>query len=304
MAEINRTMNAREWAMLLALSLIWGFSFFFNSLGLRDITPLTLVLGRVAIGASTLLPVIYLMGQRLPPEPRVWGAFLTMGLLNNVIPFSLIAWGQTHIAGGLASILNATTPLFTVIIAHFATREEKMTGNRLTGVLLGLVGVAIMIGPDVLRTLGGDVLAQLAVLLASIFYALSSIFAKRFNAMVSSPIATACGVMIASSAMLLPLSVLIDRPWMLPAPSTAAIVGVVGIGVFSSALAYVLFYRIVATAGATNLMLVTFLIPVSAILLGTFVLGERLEPKHFAGMALIGAGLAAIDGRLLKKLRA
>lgn len=303
MAHINRTMDAREWAMLFALSLIWGGSFFFNSVGLRDIPPVTFVLCRVAVGAAILIPVIYLTGYRLPREGRVWAAFAVMGLINNVVPFSLIAWGQTHIAGGLAAILNATTPLWTVIVAHFLTTEEKMTGNRLAGVLLGLTGVAAMVGTDVLHTLGANVAAQLAVLLASIFYAFSSVFAKRFDGMVHSPIVTAAGVMTCASLMLLPISLAIDRPWTLPTPSAAALGAVLGIGLLSSAFAYILFYRILATAGATNLMLVTFLIPPSAILLGTFVLGETLEPKHFLGMALIGAGLAAIDGRLLKLLR-
>jgi drug/metabolite transporter (DMT)-like permease len=304
MSQINRNMNAQEWAMLCALSLIWGGSFFFNSLGLREIPPLTLVLLRVAIGAAILVPAISLMGHRLPGRIAIWRAFFIMGLMNNVIPFSLIAWGQTHIAGGLASILNATTPLWTVVVAHLATREEKMTGNKLAGVLLGMVGVAVMIGPDVLQTLGDNVLAQLAVLLAAVFYAVSGVYARRFDALVRSPIVTATGVLIAASAMLLPLALLSDRPWLLPPPSAQSVAAVLGIGILSTAIAYIFFYRILASAGATNLMLVTFLIPVSAILLGTLVLRERLEGRHFAGMALICAGLAAIDGRAIRRLRA
>ncbi len=302
-SHINRTMNAREWTLLVALSAIWSCSFFFNSVALRELPPLTLVWLRVLLGAAVLVPLIHAMGYRLPREGRVWAAFFAMGLMNNVIPFWLIAWGQTHIAGGLAAILNATTPLWTVLVAHFATQDEKMTRNRLAGVALGLAGVAWMVGADALRTLGTNVIAQLAVLAAAVFYALSGVYAKRFDKMGVSPIVTATGLVTASSVMLMPLALTLDRPWTLPMPSAAAWGAVAGVAVLSTALAYILFFRILATAGATNLLLVTFLIPVGAILLGTLVLGERLEAKHFAGMAMIGAGLAAIDGRILKRLR-
>lgn len=302
-SHINRTMNAREWTLLVALSAIWSCSFFFNSVALRELPPMTLVWLRVLLGAAVLVPLIHAMGYRLPREGRVWAAFFAMGLMNNVIPFWLIAWGQTHIAGGLAAILNATTPLWTVLVAHFATHDEKMTRNRLAGVTLGLAGVAWMVGADALRTLGTNVIAQVAVLAAAVFYALSGVYAKRFDKMGVSPIVTATGLVTASSVMLMPLALTLDQPWTLPMPSAAAWSAVSGVAVLSTALAYILFFRILATAGATNLLLVTFLIPVGAIMLGTLVLGERLEAKHFAGMAMIGAGLAAIDGRILKRLR-
>lgn len=208
-------------------------------------------------------------------------------------------WGQTHIASGLAAILNAATPLFTVVAAHVFTSDERMTGNRLVGVFIGLAGVAVMVGPTVLAGLGADLLAQVAVLSAALSYALAGIFGRRFLRMGVQPLATATGQVTASALMLVPIAMVVDRPWTLPLPDASAWGAVFGIAALSTALAYLLYFRLLATAGATNLLLVTFLIPVSAIILGAAVLGERLQPQHFIGMVLIGCGLAAIDGRLL-----
>ena len=295
---VNRTMSAPEWAMLLSLSVLWGGSFFFTRVALFALPPFTLVVLRVGLAALILNTLVPLLGLRMPREARTWAAFLGMGLLNNAIPFCLIVWGQTHIASGLAAILNATTPLFTVVAAHVFTSDERMTGNRLVGVLIGLVGVVIMVGPAVLAGLGADLLAQVAVLGAALSYALAGIFGRRFQRMGVPPLATAAGQVTASTLMLLPIAIVVDRPWTLPVPSASVWGAILGIAALSTALAYVLYFRILATAGATNLLLVTFLIPVSAILLGVVVLGERLDPRHFIGMALIGCGLAAIDGRL------
>lgn len=298
--EIHRSMGGAEWAMLLALSVLWGGSFFFTGVALRALPPLSLVLLRVGLAALLLAVVLRARGLRLPRGARVWAAFFGMGLLNNVVPFCLIVWGQTQIASGLAAILNATTPLATVIVAHVLTADEKMTGNRVAGVVSGFLGVALMIGPRALSGLGTEALAQLAVLAAALSYAFAGIFGRRFGRMGIAPLATATGQVTASTLMLLPVALLIDRPWTLAMPGATVWAAVLGLAALSTALAYVLYFRILATAGATNLLLVTFLIPVSAILLGSLVLGERLEPEHFIGMALIGAGLAAIDGRLLR----
>lgn len=296
---VNRTMSAPEWAMLLSLSVLWGGSFFFTRVALSALPPFTLVVLRVGLAALILNTVVPLSGLRMPREARIWAAFLGMGLLNNAVPFCLIVWGQTHIASGLAAILNAATPLFTVVAAHVFTSHERMTGNRLVGVFIGLAGVAVMVGPTVLAGLGADLLAQLAVLSAALSYALAGIFGRRFLRMGVQPLATATGQVTASALMLVPIAMVVDRPWTLPLPDASAWGAVFGIAALSTALAYVLYFRILATAGATNLLLVTFLIPVSAIILGAAVLGERLQPQHFIGMVLIGCGLAAIDGRLL-----
>jgi drug/metabolite transporter (DMT)-like permease len=239
----------------------------------------------------------------MPRDRASWAAFFGMGILNNMIPFCLIVWGQTHIASGLASILNATTPLFAVVVAHLMTSDEKMTGNRLFGVLVGFAGVAYMIGLDALRDLGANVLAQLAVLGAAISYSFAGIFGRRFRQMGMAPLIPAAGQVTASTILMLPIALIVDRPWTLAAPSAETWMALLGLALLSTAVAYVLFFRILAAAGATNLMLVTFLIPVSAILLGAAVLGEQLQGKHLVGMAMIAIGLAAIDGRLLARLR-
>jgi drug/metabolite transporter (DMT)-like permease len=174
-------MGPLEWALLIALSVLWGGTFFFAEVALDEIRPLALVFARVGIAAGALLFAVYASGQRMPRSVALWGAFFVMGALNNLIPFSLIFWGQTRITGGLAAILNATTPLFTVVLAHCLTSDEKLTPNRLGGVLLGVAGAIVLIGPAVLRELGLQLLAQIAVLGAALSYALAGIFARRFR---------------------------------------------------------------------------------------------------------------------------
>jgi drug/metabolite transporter (DMT)-like permease len=302
MSSPHRTMAPAEWAMLLGLSVLWGGSFFFTGVALRALPPLTLVLLRVSLAAALLNVAVPLLGVRMPLEARVWGAFLVMGLLNNVVPFCLIVWSQTAIASGLAAILNATTPLAGVLVAHALT-DEKVTPRRLGGVLAGLTGVIVVVGPAALQALGTHLAAQLAVLCAAVSYALAGIFGRRFQRLGVAPLATAAGQVSASTLLLFPLALLIDRPWTLAMPGADIWSAVLGIASLSTALAYVLYFRLLASAGATNLLLVTFLIPVSAIVLGAQVLGERLDASHVAGMGLIGLGLAAIDGRPLSWLR-
>ena len=294
----QRPMTPLEWAMLLALATVWGGSFFFNAIAVRELPVFTVALSRVGLAAVLLMMLMRLRGERMPRGRRVWAAFFGMGLLNNAIPFSLIVWGQQHIASGVASILNAATPLFTVLLAHVMTRDERMTPGKLAGVLIGFAGVAVMIGAEALRDLGVHLAAQAMCLAGAVSYAFAGIYGRRFKSMGISPISTATGQVIASSLILAPLVMAVDRPWGLPVPGMTAILALVGVAAISTALAYVLYFRILATAGATNLLLVTFLIPVSAILLGGLFLGEALLPRHMAGMALIGAGLAAIDGRV------
>lgn len=302
-ASVHRAMTPLEWGMLVALSVLWGGSFFFTGIAIRELPPLTIVFLRVALAAAILLVVLKATGVPMPKSRSVWLAFLGMGFLNNVVPFCLIVWGQTHIASGLASILNATTPLFTVVVAHVLTADEKMTGGRLAGVLFGLVGVVVMIGPAVLDTFGTNVAAQIAVLGAAVSYAFAGIYGRRFKRMGVPALATATGQVSASAIMLFPVVLVADQPWTLPMPQLATWAAMLGIAALSTALAYVLYFRLLASAGATNLLLVTFLIPVSAIVLGSLVLGETLQAKHFAGMVCIGLGLAAIDGRLVARFR-
>ena len=292
-----RPMSHYEWLLLTILSIVWGGSFFFVGVAVEALPPLTIVALRVSLAALALLAIIHFTGLRLPTSPKIWGAFVFMGVLNNVIPFTLIVWGQTHIASGLASILNATTPLFTIIAAHFLTRDEKMTGPKIIGVIIGFAGVVVMIGPEALGGVGNSVGAQLAILGAAISYSLAGIFGRRFAQSGIKPVVTATGQVTASSLLLIPLAVFYDKPFTLPMPGIEIWSAVLGLALISTAFAYILYFRILSTAGATNLLLVTLLIPVSAILLGTTVLGEQLELKHAVGMGLISIGLFAIDGR-------
>jgi drug/metabolite transporter (DMT)-like permease len=294
-------MSATDWMLLIALSLLWGGSFFFGKIAVAELPPLTVAFGRVAIAAAILIVLAHATGIALPATLAAWRPFAIMGLLNNAIPFVLILWGQTRIPSGLAAILNATTPLFTVLVAHAATRDERLTPSRLVGVTIGLGGVVVMIGPDLLRDLGSNVAAQGTCLLAAISYAFAGIYGRRFRG--EPALRVAAGQLAMSSLMLAPLALLLDRPWTLTPPSVAAWAALMGTAILSTALGYLIYFRVLARAGATNVLLVTFLIPVSAILLGTLILGEQLAARHIVGMIAIALGLAAIDGRAMRLYR-
>ncbi len=295
-----KQMSQYEWLLLIILSIVWGGSFFFVGVAVEALPPLTIVALRVSLATVALLAVVQFSGMRMPTNPRTWVAFIFMGMLNNVIPFTLIVWGQTHIASGLASILNATTPLFTIVAAHILTKDEKMTSNKVAGVIIGFAGVVIMIGHEALAGLGDSVFAKLAVLAAAISYSLAGIFGRRFAQNGIKPVVTATGQVTASSLILIPLAVFYDKPFTLPMPGFEIWLAILGLALISTAFAYILYFRILSTAGATNLLLVTLLIPVSAVLLGTSVLSEHLELKHMVGMGLISIGLLSIDGRALQ----
>ena len=293
-------MDAADWLQFLVLGTLWGGSYIFGKVALAQLPPFTVAVGRLGLAAVALHVVARAAGHRLPGSIRAWRAFWIMGLLNNAIPMSLILWGQTAIGSGLAAILNASTPLFTVLLAHVCTRDERLTVHKVGGVLFGLAGVAVMIGPDALGGLHRGVLAQLAMLGAAVSYACAGIFGRRFAA--TPPLVTATGQVTASGLTLLVLSLAVDRPWLLPRPSARTWAAVAALAVLCTALAYVIYFRILATSGASNLLLVTLLMPVNAVLLGIVFLGEHIEPRHVAGMALIAAGLAVIDGRLVARL--
>ena len=288
-----------EWLLLVLLSAIWGGSFFFNEVILRELQPFTLVWGRTGFAAITLIIIVYASGHRLPMNLGTWGAFAVMGFLNNFVPFSLIVWGQQHIDSGLASILNATTPLFSVVLAHFLTSDERMTPGRVLGILLGIGGIVVLMGVDALREFGVQSAAQIAILGASCSYALSAIYGRRFQKL--SPLVTAAGMLICSALLITPVALFVDQPLGLR-PQFVTWSALLGLAVLCTAVAYLLYFRILAAAGATNLVLVTFLVPVSAILLGVLVLGERLTLSTLVGMALIFGGLIAVDGRVFGRV--
>ena len=299
LTAVNTIMNRREWAMLVTLSVLWGGSFFFAEIALESLPPLTIVTLRVGLAAITLWLVVLALKLPIPNSPPIWIAFLTMGLLNNVLPFSLIVWGQSQISSGLAAILNATAPLFGVIVAGILLRDESATPLKITGVVIGFAGVIVMMDLSSIAT--SSLLAQLAILAAALSYACASVYGRRFKATGLNPILVAAGQVTGSTLLLLPIALWVDGndPYAnMPAQVWAAIIS---LAVFSTAAAYILYFKLLASAGATNILLVTLLVPVSAILLGWLFLEESLQTPHIIGMAMIALGLSAIDGRLWRR---
>lgn len=296
-------MGLLEWGLLLLLSVLWGGSFFFSKVALAELPPFTVVLGRVAIAAAALYVYLRATGRTIPGSGDVWRAFFGMGLLNNLIPFSLIFWGQTAIASGLASILNATTPIFSILVAHVLTADEKMTPQKIAGVLLGVAGVVVLMSGSAFAGNGPPLWALVACLGAALSYGFAGTFGRRFRRMGIAPAVGAFGQTAATTVMMIPIVALIDAPWGLAAPHLVTIGALLALALISTALAYIIFFHILSVGGAINSSLVTLLIPVSAILLGSLVLGERLSSSHFLGMALIALGLLSIDGRIFAMLR-
>src|SRR5437868_2505690 len=300
---IRAQMNRSDWLTLGLLALIWGGAFFFIGVAVRHVPPLTYVWLRLTIAAVAMWLFLRFRGQSLDLPRQVWTSIVVLAVLNNALPFALFGWGQTHIASGLASILNATTPIWGVVVAHFLTHDERMSPRKVAGVLLGFGGVATMIGPSLLSSLGTNALAQLACVTASLSYALAAVWARRFRRMGLSPMSVTTGQLTAGALMMLPLSMIVDTPWTQAFPPLTAIGAITALALFCTAFGYVLYFRLIATSGATNALLVTLLVPPVAILLGGFFLNESLAPQYFLGLALIALGLAAIDGRVLSLFR-
>ncbi len=290
-------MSATEWSLLALLSLLWGGSFFFAKIAVGALPPLTVVLVRVGLAAGALGLVLRLSGTPFPRTATLWWAFAGMGVLNNLVPFALIFWGETVLSGGLASILNATTPVFSVLVAHALTSDDRLTAGKIVGIAVGLAGVVVLVGAEVITGASGAVLPILACLGAALSYGFANVFGRRFKRMGIEPTVGAFGQVTATTAMMLPIAFVADTPWRLAFPGAAVLAALAGLALLSTALAYIIFFRLLATAGATNTSLVTLLVPVSAVLLGIAFLGERLSASQAIGMALIGLGLVAIDGR-------
>ena len=292
-----------DWGLLVLLSLLWGGSFLCVGIAVQELPVLTIIALRVSLAALVLWGIALFSGHQLPRGRKTWQAFLALGLLNKVIPFGLIVFGQQTIGAGLAAILNATTPLWTVLIAALFLADERFSKQKLFGVLLGLVGVIVMVGPDSLAGISRNLGAQLAVLGATLSYAFASVFGRRFAAAKISPLHTALGQVTASSFILVPLARMIDTPWASALPSQATIFAILGLAVLSTAGGYLLFFNILERAGATNVSLVTLLIPPSAIAMGMLFLEETLQGIHFIGLALIILGLLSLQGRLFRLSR-
>ena len=292
-------MSNRDWVLLAILSILWGGSFFFVELALAGLPALSIVWARVT-GAAVLMALwILLRGRAFPAGARVWAALAVLGFLNNAVPFTLFALAQGRIDGALAAIVNATTPLWAVLALHFLARDEPLTAARLIAIGLGFAGVVVMSGGQG----AGTALAVLGCLGAALSYGLAGVWARRFKPMGLVPEQIALGQLVTAALLLLPLWLAVDRPWTMPAPPAGVLGAMAGLIVLSTALAYLIFFRLLASAGAINLSLVTFLIPVSAMGLGIGFLGEALMMRHLAGFALIVAGLVAIDGRLWRWAR-
>ena len=291
----GRRMGRAEWSMLGLLSLVWGGSFFFYKVLVQALPPFTVVLGRMAIAAAALHLWLFARRERLPLEPKLWAGLFVAGVLNNALPFSCFAFGEVRITSGLAAILNATTPLFGVLVGAGLRQGARLTLPRGAAVLLGLLGVMVLVGPSALRG-GGDLPSELACLLAALSYGFGGFYARRLSWM--GPLKLAAGQTTAAALTMLPIAAVADRFWTLPAPAASTWAALLGIGVLSTAFAYLLFFRILETAEPTDLMLVTFLTPISALILGLLFLHEPVRPQAFAGMGLIGLSLAVIDGRL------
>ena len=291
----TRIIDRQTAQLLILLSLLWGGSFFFVGVAVRDLPPFTIVLARVALGALFLLPFLRAAGGALPKTLAGWWPFFGMGLLNNVVPFSLFVVAQTMITSGLASVLNATTPLFTVLVLA-AFGDERLTARRIAGVLLGLAGVAVLHG----ATLSGDHNETLGILLClggAVSYGFSGLWGRRHFSDVP-PVTSATCQLICSTVVMAGLASAIERPWQLPLPSLSTCLALIGLAALATSLAYIIFFRILSRSGPTNVMLVTLLIPVTAILLGHFVLGEPLTASEIIGALIIGSGLLVIDGRV------
>lgn len=292
--------SANAWMMLFALGLLWGGSFFFAGVAVKHVPPFTLAFLRFALAALALH--LFIAGRH--DIYRIlrtrWRPFLILGLFNNVLPHSMIFLGQTEIGAGLASILNATTPIWTVIAAHLMTEDEKLTGRKIAGTLIGLSGTVVLFAPQLSIGAGVPLWAMALPLAAAISYGFAAVWGRRFRDV--SPPVTAAGQMTASTLIILPLVLFHDLPWRLPMPPAAAIGAVLALALLSTALAYILFFRLIVTAGATNASLVTLLVPPSAILLSTAFLGERLTIEEGMGLVLIALGLLVLDGRLLSRI--
>ena len=297
----NLRMGALDWGLLLLLSILWGGTFFFGKIAVREISPFTIVLARVGIAAAILAVVVVASGAGFPKGIKAWAPFFVMGLVNNVIPFSLIFWGQQEIGAGFASVLNAATPLSGAVMAHLLTDDEKLRSNRLIGVLLGMAGVAVLVGPSGLRMNWGPMLGAVAVLASTFSYGFAGVWGRRFRAVPA--LTSSCCQLTCSSLIMVPVVIFVDRPWLRGWPGSQAIMAVLVIAVLATAFAYVIFFTILRRAGGSNVMLVTLLVPFSATGLSITFLGEQVRATDLAGAALVGLALIIIDGRAYAALR-
>jgi drug/metabolite transporter (DMT)-like permease len=302
-----RQMGLVEWLLLIVLAAIWGSAFFFGKVALREVGPLTLVASRILVATVTLNVILLLSGQRLPTNLTTWRHLAVMGTVGVLVPFTLIFWAQKYIGSGIAGILNATVPIWSVILAHLVG-TDRLSPLRIIGALSGLAGVVIMLGLEALHGLGDNIVPQLAVLCGAVLYAVSGFYGRNLRHIPA--LVSATGMVTFTMVVSLPLAILIERPWLRSVdsgtlhigwPSATTIGALLALGLLCTAVAYVLYFHMLARVGPENALLSTYLIPVSAVILGVLVLGESLLGRHLAGIALIALGLVLIDGRLFRR---
>lgn len=293
----RQTMNARDWALLIVLSMMWGASFIFMEIGIRDFPTLTIVAIRVSLAALILNGFVLARGQRLSYSASIWKSFALMAVMGNVIPFSLFVWGQIYITAGLSSILNATVPFFTVIGIYFFTKDEALTPQRIIGLLAGFSGVVAIIGPGALIQERTHILAELAPLTAAACYAVAILYAKRFKDLGVPALHMAAGQLTMAAVILVPIALVIERPWMTATPSLESMAALTGLGVMSTGIAIAVYYYLLNAIGAVNVSLVTFLIPVSANIFAFLLFGDVIEHGEIIGMVLIFSGLFVMNYR-------
>ena len=299
MSNVAKTMDTQDWSLLIVLSVLWGGAYFFAGVAVKELPPLTVVLVRVGLAAVTLMPLFWYFGHTLPRSFSGWLPFFGMGLLNNVLPFGFIFAGQTQITVGLSSIINAMTPLFTVIVMAVFL-EERLTVYRVIGVLLGVVGVAILRGLEA-PIEGAQTLGIALCAAGALSYGFAALWGRRRLAGVP-PLKSAACQLICSTLIMAVVVAVVDQPWTLSPPSQATVYALLALGIFGTALAYIVFFQILVRAGASNVMLVTLLIPVTALILGNVFLNEPIQPKEVMGAMVIGIGLLFIDGRLIDRI--
>lgn len=296
-------LDGTGWLLIGILSILWGGAFFLIEVGLRSYPPITLVFMRLALAVPPMWIAMRLMGERLPTEPRIWGLLAIVGALNCALPFILFFWGQQYLDSGYASILNATTPLWGVITAHFLTSDEKATPARIIGVLVGMAGIVVMVGPEAMKGLSNNLLAQIACIVSTIFYSFAAIYGRRLSQSELTPMAVATGQTLVAALMMVPIVAVMDQPWAMPTPRLDATLAGITLALLSTALAYTLYFRLIDRSGASNAQLVAFLMPILAVILGIAFLGESLTGGQIAGAGLIAVGLAILDGRLVTRFQ-
>lgn len=288
----TRLETARELALLALLALLWGSSYLFIKVAVAEIPPLTLIAARVTVAAGVLLAVVAWKSERLPAEPALWGALLVQAALNGIVPWTVLAWGQQYVDSALASVLNSTSPLFVFFITWAVTRHEAVGAMKLAGAMLGLVGVVLIVGVDALAGLGRQVAGQLAALAGALLYGLAAVNGRRFASL--SPTVTAAATMLWASLCLVPASLVFERPWTLD-PSAQALASAFALAVFCTALALMLYFRLVHTLGSLGVASQAYLRAGVGVILGVVLLGETVTPLIAVGLAASILGVAAIN---------